>query len=459
MTYTLRKNMSNPRDTYQGWKPRVAEFMGGHKPREMGNYGDLEVNPNEHGEGISHHVKGTPEDSEGMDQKDSVKRKKKAERELLPGLQHISLRPEKMNEMLERSPMMEGENKLLESALGVDMGAYGLSLAAGSRVGTVRSDTANVTYGHPSRGRIRASSDASFDDAWSIAKGKRKYKGRRYEEDEEDEQEERKSKARKKRHAKKAKRRKKAGGKLKGGGGRDTKSASNRHKGRAARQLNLHSRRQRFGPNVRSLPLRMMGSTRSDHIPLRLRDPVAWERKKAHQRHQRATGSQPHEHTHHRGSSGTGISSQSTRGTILGSGTKLPSTSIGSGTKLPSTSNFGTNMKDAHRKDVQRVEAGYGDPLGTEDYLRRSEDLLKAKGLSRIEILHLKRKIEALLKKLDKLTKASVDLGNEAKVGAQASPERSSDNDEKNHLKYEDQAAFRFEDPTIMEVISVVSKR
>ena len=45
-------NMANPRNDLQGWKPRVAEFMGGHKPREMGNYGDLDVNPNENGEGL-----------------------------------------------------------------------------------------------------------------------------------------------------------------------------------------------------------------------------------------------------------------------------------------------------------------------------------------------------------------------------------------------------------------------
>jgi hypothetical protein len=49
---------------------------------------------------------------------------------------------------------------------------------------------------------------------------------------------------------------------------------------------------------------------------------------------------------------------------------------------------------------------------------------------------------------LDKLTKAGVELGQEAKVGAQASPERSSDPSEKHFERVEDQAAYRFIDPT-----------
>ena len=441
--------MGNPRNDLQGWKPRVAEFMGGHKPRELSNYGDMDVNPNENADGLSHHTRGTPEDTEAMDQKDADKRKKQAARELIPGLQHASIRAEQMDEMMERSPMMEGENKLLESGLGVDIGANGLSLAAGANVGSVRSTTPNVTYGHPSRGQIRASSDESFDDAWTIAKGKRKYKGRKYEEDEESEQEKRKSKRKRKREAKKAKRAKKAGGRLNAGGGRQPKSASKRHKGRTARQLDLHSGRQRVGPNVRSLPLRMMGSTRDRTIPLRLRDPVAWERKKANQRRRRAEGVQPREHTHHRGAGGTGISEQSTRGHILGSGTRLP--------KTPS---LGLNMKNAHKKDVQRVESGHGDPLGTDDPLiMRSDDILKAKGLSRIEILDIKRKIERLLDKLNKLTKSGVELGDEAKRGAQASPDRSSDPSEKNFERKEDQAAYRFEDTSTMLEAGIVGKR
>ena len=465
--------MANPRNDLQGWKPRVAEFMGGHKAREMGNYGDLDVNPNENADGLSHHTRGTPEDTEALEQRDPAKRKKATARELLPGLQHISIKPEKMDEMIERSPMMESENKLLESRLGVDLGANGLSLAAGSNVGSVRSTTPNVTYGHPSRGNVRAitlsGDDESFEDAWSVTKGKRKYKGRKYEEDEESEAEKRRSKAKRRRQAKRRKRAKKAGGRLKGGGAREPKSASKRHRGRAARQLDLYSPRQRVGANVRSLPLRNLGSTRDRRIPLRLRDPVAWERKKAQNRMYRARGPQPRQFTHHSGAAGTGISSDATRGVILGGGATTPNTSTrmpsvpGMGTALPVADRMGQSMKNGYKKDKQRVESGYGDPLGNEDYLRRSDDIIKAKGLTRIELLQLKRKINALLDKLNKLTKAGVELGAEAKRGAQASPERSSDNAAKHYNdgpgKVEDQAAYRFADTSTMLEAGVVGKR
>ncbi len=79
-------NMANPRNDLQGWKPRVAEFMGGHKPREMGNYGDLDVNPNENGEGLSHHTRGPLRKirEKAREQRNAKKRKKSAVSELLP---------------------------------------------------------------------------------------------------------------------------------------------------------------------------------------------------------------------------------------------------------------------------------------------------------------------------------------------------------------------------------------
>lgn len=447
--------MGNPRDSYQGWKPRVAEFMGGHKPREMGNYGDIDVNPNENADGLAHHTRTTPEDGESRNQSNAKKRKDKALRELMPGLQHISIRPMEMDQALERSPMMEQENELLESGLGVDLGANGLSLSAGANRGTVRSTTPNVTYGHPSRGQIRASSDDAFEDAWSISKGRRKYKGRKYEEDEESDEERRKSKAKRRRGKKGKRSKKKVGGKHKATGGRQPKSQSKRTAGRRSRELDLHSRRQSFAPNARSLPLRNLGSTRDRTIPLRLRDPVAWERKKANQRRRRAEGVQPREMTHHRGSGGTGISSQSTRGYVLGG----PG---GTSTKLPSMPNLGTDMRQAQKKDAQRVEAGYGDPLGTEDYIRRSDDLVSknTKTLSRTEILHLKKKVEAILRQLNKLTKATPELGDNAKRGGQASPERSSDPSSKHYEdgpgRIEDQAAYRFGDTSVLVEAGVV---
>ena len=180
----------------------------------------------------------------------------------------------------------------------------------------------------------------------------------------------------------------------------------------------------------------------------------------------RARGPQPRQFTHHSGAAGTGISSDATRGVILGGGATTPNTStrmpsvLGMGTALPVASRMGQNMKNGYKKDMQRVESGYGDPLGNEDYLKlASDDIIKAKGLTRIELLQLKRKINALLDKLNKLTKAGVELGAEAKRGAQASPERSSDPSEKNFERIEDSAAYRFEDTSIPLVTSVVGKR
>lgn len=445
--------MGNPRDSYQGWKPRVAEFMGGHKPREMGNYGDLDVNPNENAEGLAHHTRTTPEDGESRDQTNPQKRKDKALRELMPGLQHISVKPEEMDEAMERSPMMEQENELLETGLGVDLGANGLSLSAGANRGTVRSTTPNVTYGHPSRGGTRAitlSSDESFEDAWSISKGKRKYKGRKYEEDEDSDEERRKSKAKRRRKGR-GRRGRKVGGRIKATGGRQPKSQSKREAGRAKRQLNLYSRRQSFAPNARSLPLRNLGSTRDRTIPLRLRDPVAWERKKAQNRMYRARGSQPRQFTHHYGTGGTGISQTGTRGVVLGN-----PVDSGRGTKMPSSPQLGTNPKNAIK-----VQPGYGDPLGTEDYIRRSDDSISKKtALSRTEILHLKKKVEAILRQLNKLTKATPELGDNAKRGGQASPERSSDPSSKHYEdgpgRIEDQAAYRFGDTSVLVEAGVV---
>ena len=443
--------VANPRNDLQGWKPRVAEFMGGHKPREMGNYGDLDANPNENAEGLAHHTRTTPEDGESRDQTNPEKRRDKALREIMPGLQHISVKPEKMDEAMERSPMMDQENKLLESRLGVDLGANGLSLAAGANRGTVRSTTPNVTYGHPSRGNVRAitlSDDDSFEDAWSITKARRKYKGRKYEEDEESEQEKRKSKAKRRRRGR-GRRSKKVGGRIKATGGRQPKSQSKRQSGRRARELDLYSSRQSFAPNARSLALRNIGSTRDRRIPLRLRDPVAWERKKAQNRMYRARGSQPRQFTHHYGAGGTGISQTGTRGIVLGNPVQS-----GRGIRMPSSPNMGTNMMNAVRRP-QKVEPGYGDPLGTEDYIRRSDDSISKKStLSRTEILHLKKKVEAILRQLNKLTKATPELGDNAKRGGQASPERSSDPSSKHYEdgpgRIEDQAAYRFGDTSVL---------
>ncbi len=451
------KISANPRDVGNIWRPRTQEFTGGYNGREMGNYGDLDVNPNENADGLSHHTRGTPEDTESSEQRDPEKRREKALIELIPGLRHIDIRPEKMDEMMERSPMLEQENELLESGLGVDLGANGLSLAAGANVGTVRSTTPNVTYGHPSRGMVRTSSEVVQQD---IEKARRKYKGRKYEEDEESEEEEKKSKAKKKRKKKRSgkKGRKKVGGKLDTTGGRDIKSKTKRRKAAAQLQLDAPARRQSFAPNVKSTAIRQQGATRSEGIPLRLRDPVAYQRKLANEKMRRAGGSLPREHTHHRSSGATGIAETATRGGYIG-GTK-------GSTKMPSTSGLGTNMRSGMKRD--RVERGWvGDPLGLGDPIPNmklaseivevDDMLLKASKLSRTEIIHLKKKIERLMRKLEKLTKSSPILDEHSKRGGQASEDRASAPTGPTEVNTENTAAYSFDDTSL--ALGMVGKR
>ena len=470
LTSEILKISANPRDIGNLYRPRTQEMTGGHgvkeiyqyNGRDMGNYGDLDINPNENADGISHHARGTPEDIESSQQKNARLRREKALRELVPGLKHIDIRPEKMDEMIDRSPMMEQENKLLESGLGVDLGANGLSLAAGANRGTVRSTTPNITYGHPSRGMIRTSSEVVQQD---IEKGKRKYKGRKYEEDEESDEEEKKSKAKKKRKKKRSgkKGRKKAGGKLDTTGGRDIKSKTARRKASAQLQLDAPAKRQSFNPNVKSIPIRTRGSTRSEGIPLRLRDPIAYARKLANEKMRRETGALPRALTRHRSAGETGITESATRGGYIG-GTK-------GSTRMPVQSRgMGTNLRNGIQRD--RVARGYvGDPLGMRDpipnmavlasdsELEFSEDtLLKAKSkLSRTELIHLKKKIERLMDKLERLAKASPVLDEHAKLGGQASEDRSSAPTGPTEVNTENSAAYSFDDTSL--ALGIVGKR
>ncbi len=454
MSDEILKVSANPRDVGNIWRPRTQEFTGGYNGREMGNYGDLDINPNENADGLSHHTRQTPEDAESQDQRDAKKRREQAMRELLPGLKHIDIRPDKMDESLDRSPMMEGENKLLESGLGVDLGANGLSLAAGANVGTVRSDTPNVTYGHPSRGMIRASiSDDDISDAFDVLKARRRYKGRKYDEDEESEEDEKKSKKKSKR---KKKRRGKGGQKAfkhkhKSTGGREPKSRTKRRSASSALQLDTSGKRQSFNPTSRSIPLRMRGSTRSEGIPLRLRDPIAYQRKLANEKSKRqmglggGRGAAPRSHTHHHSAGESGLSETRTRGGYVG-GTK-------GSTQMPRVPQMGTNPISGVKAD--RVARGWiGDPLGGKDPL----PVMKArKTISRTEVMHIKKRIEALLAKLTKLTKASPILDEHSKRGGQASEERSSAPTGPTEVRYEDSAGYRFDDTSL--ALGIVGKR
>ena len=159
---------ANPRDIGNLYRPRTQEFTGGHNPREVL---DLQINPNEDDDGLSHNSRNTTEDKESREQRDPKKRRDKALRELAPALQHISIKPETMDDVVTRSPRFDEENKLLESGLGVDLGARGLSLAVGANRGPARSDTPYVTYG-------RDNSLGAFGKE-DLQKAKRKYRGRK----------------------------------------------------------------------------------------------------------------------------------------------------------------------------------------------------------------------------------------------------------------------------------------
>ena len=452
MTYKILKIGANPRDIGNIWRPRTQEFTGGYNGREMGNYGDLDVNPNENADGLSHHTRQTPEDGESQDQRDAKKRREKALEELAPGLRHIDLHPEKIEDTLGSSPMLEGENKLLETGLGVDLGANGLSLASGANVGSVRSDTPNITYGHPSRGMIRAGFDDDISDVFEILKARRRYKGRKYDEDEESEEDEKKSKRKSKRKKKRKGRRQKAfKQKHKSTGGREPKSRTKRRSASSALQLDTSSKRQSFNPASRSIPLRMRGSTRSEGIPLRLRDPIAYQRKLANDKAKRlmglggGRGAAPRSHTHHHSAEGSGLSETRTRGGYVG-GTK-------GSTQMPRVPSMGLNLRSGAKQDAI-ARGAIGDPLGARDPL----PMIKAsKKISRAEILHIKKRIETLLAKLTKLTKASPILDEHSKRGGQASEERSSAPTGPTEVPYEESAAYRFDDTSL--ALGTVGKR
>jgi len=110
--------MSNPRESGL-WTPRTQEFTGGHNGREMIDY---DINPNEDNDGLSHHTLQTPEDEESGRQQNPKSRRERALRELTAVIPHISLKPEEIDDVLDRTPQMDGMQQLLESGLGVDMG-------------------------------------------------------------------------------------------------------------------------------------------------------------------------------------------------------------------------------------------------------------------------------------------------------------------------------------------------
>lgn len=429
--------IANPRDPAL-WTPRTQEFTGGYNGREM--LGDYDVNPNEDSDGLSHHTRQSPEDYESTDQADPKKRRKRAMEELEPPIPHISMKPAKIDEEISRSPQGDGTNELLESGLGVDMGlaARGISQAAGANVGPIRSPTGQISY----QSDIGKTIEVPFSMTDALLKAKRRFKGRKYEEDEESKEDERKAKQKRKREKKR-----KGKGKKTARGGREIKSATKRRAASAERNLNRYSKRQAFNPNTKSLPLRMLGATRAEGIPLRLRDPVAWERKKAYERERRKRGAMPRGLSHHYDTAATGG-----RGLTLG-GTK------GTSTKMPSSPKMGTNPTRASASRRERISpGGVGDPLGTSDALPAlSKAVSGLASLNRAEVKALLRKVEQLLNKLNRMKKSTPEHGNEAKVGNQAGKDKGTAPQGMTTLDEEKEAYRMFDDTSLVE--HIVSKR
>jgi hypothetical protein len=529
---------SNPREPLL-WTPRTQEMMGGWNPREVL---DHDINPNEDGDGLSHHGRETPEDSRSREQNDPKKRREQALRELDPKIPHISIKPEKIDDVLGRSPQFEQEQTMLEAGVGLDLNRNGIGLSNGMNAGSVRSEGPNVKYGLSNtlvpamlgkaikdgkcsncgrevwmpdddkqfcimceagverkesyspiefnemldqlrHSRIKGvkvhdafcskcngtgeqeeynqdrdsyecescdgtgknndfgdtsnldyftASEDFFEQSWdSITKAKRRYKGRHYYDDEESHEEKRKSKAKNKRKKKRGKT-----SVTSATGGRQPGSATIRRAGNVQLDVDRGSKHQAFHPNAYSEAIRRIGSSRSERIPLRLRDPIAWERKKAYERMRRQVGSLPTGLTHHADTRGV-----KPRGIILGGGNKSY------GTKLPTISQIATTTG-------KMPKGATGDPLGVHDPLfSKSMD-----SLSRADIMALKRKVESLMRKLEKLTKATPELGNEGKVGAPVSGQESSAptgatkvNDEKD--------AWRFVDIALGQEMGLIGKK
>ena len=529
---------SNPRDTML-WTPRTQEITHGFSPREMINH---DINANEDSDGLSHHGRESPEDGESRDQNDPKKRRERAVRELSPPIPHVSIRPEKIDDTLGRSPQFEQEQKMIEAGIGLDLNRNGIGLSNGFNAGSVRSEGPNIKFGGSNTlvprmlgksikdgkcdcgrdvwmpddskgmcmmceagvGRTSAkevlnhegfefdpdwqsknTSEDVFTHAWdSILKGRRKYKGRRMYDDEESDEDEKKSKAKRKRKKKReGKKKKKAAI-----GGRQIKSASKRRAAMRELDVDRGSKRQAFHPNKHSDALRNVGRSRNDAIPLRLRDPIAWERKKAYERNRRAVGSMPRGLSHH----------ADTRG---GMGTK--GRSVLGGTKLPSVSRMGTSTSKFSR-------GATGDPLGVSDPLfskmnprlpkdgsldgvlpssgrpdlipmnnagmPRGSDLERLKrmkaakdakknlekaspNITRAEIMSMKRKIEKLLAKLNKLTKTTPEMGNEGKVGAQVNSDTGSAPKGATKLNDEDEPYRAFVDMALGQEMGLIGKR
>jgi hypothetical protein len=275
---------------------------------------------------------------------------------------------------------------------------------------------------------IQASSDTVFIS--DITKSKRKKKGRKYEEDEESEEDEKKSK---KKHKRERRRKAKKG---KQEASRQPKSKTSRRAASTEQNLTRHTKRQAFAPR------RMFsGNPRAKDMPLRLRDPVAYQRKLASEKFRREMGSLPtgmSAHADTRGITGEKVQTigMSGRGTRMGS---QPSSSKGTSFKKPKNADReGSLIHDPLSGDALKMEKGA--KLGL-----RGTDI---SGFKLNELQKLKQQLTKLLTAVEKLTKATPEHDADAKRGSQASEERNSaPTGPTENLK-----GWKFEDTTLMPV-------
>lgn len=391
--------MGNPRGGADQETLRVQEYMGGFRPREM--VGDYDVNPNDNADGLSHYNREGSASEETRTQLDPEQRKRKALRELEGELPHISIKPEEIGEILSRNPQVEQESQLLETGLGIDMGhaSNGIGISQGANVGPVRREGPGLIFGRSSDTPLFLS---------DIVKGKRKKRGRKYDEDEDGEKDEKKAKKKRKR---KRKREMKRGKKE---ASRDIKGKTKRRAGNIEQNISRNPKEQAFSPR------RMLGANpRASGIPLRIRDPVAYQRKLASEKFRRQMGALPRGHSAHADTRGITGEKVQTIG-VGGKGTKLPVPSqYGQGAKGTSLSQFKPS-KAAMASAVLGGDPLSGDPLKMEKRATMQISARDVKGLNRSELLELKREVKKLVAALDKLNKATPELDHTAKKGSTA---------------------------------------
>jgi len=262
-----------------------------------------------------------------------------------------------------------------------------------------------------------------------IIKARRKKKGRKYDEDEESDEDERKSKSKKKRERKRQMKR----GKKEAS--RDIKGKTARRAASAEQNIDRETKRQAFSER------RMFsGNPRAAGIPLRLRDPIAYQRKLANEKMRRQQGALPRDITVHRDTSGL-------QGKIQTIGMNP------SGTKMGVSAPKGTSMSQFKpSKGAMATGSLMHDPLS-------AEPLMKSKSLTRLEISDLKRQLDKLVKIIEGLKKSPPVFDENAKRGNQASPERASAPGDESLEREEDKSAYRFGDTSIPLVTGVVGKR